>query len=158
MNHLDIDLELLVELAVDSDCDSDLLAEEVQLDRLLQELFYDDKTAEKINKSYEHSDRYRFGLTFSHAINRLTTASLTDHTLANTRKALAKTVEDCDTPDEIAFLRRDMGAGKALMQRITEKHKDPKERAEAKRHLAWLNSEYAKLLADRLKAIKGERV
>ena len=154
MNHLDIDLELLVELTVETD--ENLLAEEIQLDRLLQELFYDDKTADKINKSYEHSDRYRFGLTFSHAINRLTTASLSDHTLANTRKALAKTVEDCDTPDEIAFLRRDMSAGKAMMQRITEKHKDPKERAEAKRHLAWLNGAYAKMLADRLKAIKGK--
>ena len=154
MNQLDIDLELLVELTVEAD--EDLLVEEFQLDRLLQELFYDDKTAEKINKSYEHSDRYRFGLTFSHAINRLTTASLSDHTLANTRKALAKTVEDCDTPDEIAFLRRDMGAGKALMQRIMEKHKDPKERAEAKRHFTWLNGEYAKMLADRLKAIKGK--
>ena len=130
-------------------------AEAVSLDALLCEVGYDAKTADAVNKAYKRSDRYRFAFTFRHAINRLITASMSEHTFANTRKALAKTVAGTDSADEIAFLRRDMAAGKALMKRIMERHKDPAERAEAKRHLQWLETEYAKMLTERLKEIKA---
>jgi hypothetical protein len=40
------------------------------------------------------------------------------------------------------------------MMRMIEKHPDPKERAEAKTHLVWLENEYVKMLSDRMKEIK----
>ena len=90
--------------------------EEFNLDQCLNE-FYDKDTRSKIDSSYEYNDRFKFGLTFSHAINRITTANLFKHTLENTRTALAKTVADCSSPADIAFLRRDMTAGKLLMRK-----------------------------------------
>ena len=120
----------------------------------LNEWILDKETRGKVESSYEKKDRYRFGLTFSHAMNRLTTASLSDHTLSNTRKALAKTVEDASTMDDIAFLRRDMAAGKILMKRRIEKHPEESEKREARKHLAWLEGEYSKMLTTRASEIK----
>ena len=40
------------------------------------------------------------------------------------------------------------------MMRMIERHPDPKERAEAKTHLAWLENEYVKMLSDRMTEIK----
>ena len=130
---------------------------EHELDEQLNEWLMDSKTRGQIDKTYEYKDRTKFGLTFSHVINRITTANLSKHTFENTRNALKKTVADCDTPHDISFLRRDMSAGKILMRRIIEKHPDPKERAEAKTHLKWLESEYANMLSARLKEIKAKQ-
>ena len=128
--------------------------EEHELDGLLHEWLLDKKTRDEVDGAYDRSDRLKFGLTFKHVINRITTASLAKHTFENTRSALQKTVEDCDSPKDIAFLRRDMQAGKVLMRRMIEKHPDPDERKQAKIHLAWLEREYAAMLTARLKKIK----
>ena len=46
--------------------------------------------------------------------------------------------------------------GRVHMMKIIERHPDPAERAEAKRHLAWLEGEYGKMLSDRMKEIKHD--
>lgn len=120
-------------------------ANEVELNQLLDEA----KTTED-----GKSDHTRFGLTFRHLANRLMTANLSDHTLENTRKALAKTVAGTDNLGDIGFLRRDLNTGKRMLQIRLEKHPDPKERAEVKKHIAWLTSEYSKMLSDRAKELK----
>ena len=56
--------------------------------------------------------------------------------------------------NRITALRQDRQLARNQMLRMIEKHPDPKERAEAKTHLAWLENEYVKMLSDRMKEIK----
>lgn len=96
------------------------------------------------------------GFLLKHIWNRITTANLSKHTFENTRAALAKTVAGITDPEDIQALRRDRSLGRAQMLRVIEKHPNPDERAEAKRHLAWLEGEYVKILSDRMKELKGK--
>lgn len=128
--------------------------EEYILDEMLSEWILDKETRREVDGAYEHSDRFKFGLTFKHLVNRIATADLSKHTLENTRASLQRTVRDCSSPKDVAFLRRDMQAGKILMRKIIENNPDREERNEAKRHLAWLEKEYAKMLSDRLREMK----
>ena len=89
-----------------------------------------------------------------HIWNRITTADLSKHTFENTRAALAKTIAGISDPDDITALRQDRQLARNQMMRMIEKHPDPKERAEAKTHLVWLENEYVKMLSDRMKEIK----
>ena len=89
-----------------------------------------------------------------HIWNRITTADLSKHTFENTRAALAKTIAGISDPDDITALRQDRQLARNQMLRMIEKHPDPKERVEAKTHLAWLENEYVKMLSDRMKEIK----
>ena len=94
------------------------------------------------------------GFLLKHIWNRITTADLSKHTFENTRAALAKTVAGISDPEDIEALRRDRQLGRAHMMKMIERHPDQSERAEAKRHLKWLEGEYVKMLADRMKEIK----
>ena len=94
------------------------------------------------------------GFLLAHIFNRITTANLSKHTFENTRAALAKTVAGITDPEDIQELRRDRSIGRAQMIKMIERHPDPEERKEAKRHLAWLEDEYVKMLADRMKELK----
>ena len=115
--------------------------------------------------TYEHDESMELveavasleeGFLLRHIWNRITTADLSKHTFENTRAALAKTVAGITDPKDIAELRRDRWMGRVHMMKIIERHPDPAERAEAKRHLAWLEGEYGKMLSDRMKEIKHD--
>lgn len=98
-----------------------------------------------------------FGLTFSHVINRITTADMSRHKFENTRYALKKTVAGVKSEEDIAYLRRDMAMDKTTMKKIIEKHPDQEERKQATVHLKWLEDEYSKMLTARLSEIKKDK-
>lgn len=115
--------------------------------------------------TYEHDESMELveavasleeGFLLRHIWNRITTADLSKHTFENTRAALAKTVAGISSPEDIEALRRDRQMGRAHMMKIIERHPDAAERDEAKRHLAWLEDEYVKMLSDRMKEIKHD--
>jgi 2'-5' RNA ligase len=91
-----------------------------------------------------------------HIWNRITTADLSKHTFENTRAALAKTVAGITDPEDIQALRKDRQMGRSQMMRMIERHPDPEQRAEAKRHLAWIEGEYVKMLSNRMAEIKAK--
>ena len=94
------------------------------------------------------------GFLLNHIFNRITTANLSKHTFENTRAALAKTVAGITDAEDIRELRRDRQLGRTHMLKVIERHPDVNERAEAKRHLEWLETEYAEMLTKRLKEIE----
>jgi hypothetical protein len=106
------------------------------------------------NKYYKRNDRWKFALTFSHLLNRITTANVTASTLDNTKRALLKTVGDCNTMDDIHFLRRDAQVGLGGLARIVEKHPDPARRKECEEHMRWMRNEYREALLNRAREIK----
>ena len=91
-----------------------------------------------------------------HLWNRITTANLSKHTFENTRAALDKTIAGITDPDDIQYLRKDRQLARNQMMRIIEKHPDPEQRREAKKHLAWLESEYVKMLSNRMAELKAK--
>jgi hypothetical protein len=106
------------------------------------------------NKNMEHGDRWKFGLTLKHMWNRLTTASITGSTLENTRAALVKTVKDCDSMQDIAFLRRDASAGLQVLAKRADNL--PEERKAIEVHLKWMRGEYRDMMNARAKEIQGK--
>jgi hypothetical protein len=106
------------------------------------------------NKHMDYGDRWKFGLTLKHMWNRLTTASITGSTLENTRAALVKTVQDCDTMNDIAFLRRDASAGLQVLAKRADNI--PAERNAIEVHLKWMRGEYRDMMNARAKQIQGK--
>ena len=91
-----------------------------------------------------------------HIWNRITTADMSKHTFENTRAALDKTIAGITDPDDIQYLRKDRQLARTQMMRFIEKHPDPEQRREAKKHLAWLESEYVKMLSNRMAELKAK--
>lgn len=104
----------------------------------------------------KYMDRFKFGLTFKHMINRLTTASITGTTIENTRKALAKTCADCNSMDDINFLRRDASAGLSTLAKMADRSPDKEYKKQLAVHMQWIRTDYRAMLSKRTAEIKAQ--
>jgi hypothetical protein len=81
-------------------------------------------------------------------------ANPTRHAFENNRKALTRTINGATSIEDISFLRRDLNSGGGVLEKRLANTVDPEEKAEIRKHIAWLKTEYRDLLNKKAKELK----
>lgn len=120
---------------------------------------YSKQNAEKINKAYKYSDRFKFGFlikNFKEIFKNINENPRKTGNFEIIRPRLQTIIDNCTKPGDIEFLLRDLEAAVPTMDDIIEKNenKNPQVVAGAKKHKQWLQTVYKKKLNDKLKELK----
>lgn len=122
---------------------------------VIQEAFYGDQSKE-VNKTYKYSDRFKIGFTlknFDLIFSNILKGAARTGNFEGIRPNLIKLVERTKTVQDLAYLRRDANAGKAMLKHLARNRPDIADKVNA--HIEWIGTDYISLINKRTQELRG---